>query len=49
MNKTPESGMLTAAHHDLSTIKGGRSDHQEGGSNSFFLLRPPSDIITNEK
>ncbi|VUZ41083.1 unnamed protein product, partial [Hymenolepis diminuta] len=37
MTKTPESGMLTAAHRHLSSIMGGRSDHLEGGRNSFVL------------
>ncbi|VDL63894.1 unnamed protein product [Hymenolepis diminuta] len=49
MTKTLESGILTAAHRDLSSIVGGRSNHLEGGSNTFILLRSPSDIMTNGK
>ncbi|VUZ38572.1 unnamed protein product [Hymenolepis diminuta] len=49
MTKTPESGMLTAAHCNLSSIMDGRSDHLEGGSKYFSLLRPPSGILKSGK
>ncbi|VUZ40691.1 unnamed protein product [Hymenolepis diminuta] len=49
MTKTPESGMLTAAHCDRFSVIGGRSDYLEGSSNSFSLLRPPSGILKKQK